>query len=131
MQCCLFICLFVCLFVSNVTAAFRILYSAWSQLFAFFITMQFSFYFQALLHHKTTNVNVEGRNKYTPLHNAAHLEHRNALEICQKLVRTSVMNDEITPPRKLYAVNQHNLVHAITHSGNLFIIRFRVELGGA
>jgi len=41
---------------------------------------------EALLHHKTTNVNVEGRNKYTPLHNAAHLEHRNALEICQKLL---------------------------------------------
>ena len=42
---------------------------------------------QVLLHHKVTNVNIEGRNKYTPLHNAAYLENRNALEICQKLVR--------------------------------------------
>lgn len=41
---------------------------------------------QAILNHKTTNVNIEGRNKYTPLHSAAHLEHRSALEICQKLV---------------------------------------------
>lgn len=44
------------------------------------------FFPQALLNHKTTNVNIEGRNKYTPLHSAAHLEHRSALEICQKLV---------------------------------------------
>ena len=44
------------------------------------------FSLQALLNHKTTNVNIEGRNKYTPLHSAAHLEHRCALEICQKLV---------------------------------------------
>ncbi|XP_078360427.1 transient receptor potential cation channel subfamily A member 1-like isoform X2 [Oculina patagonica] len=41
---------------------------------------------EALLNHKTTNVNIEGRNKYTPLHSAAHLEHRNALEICLKLL---------------------------------------------
>ncbi|XP_032228539.1 transient receptor potential cation channel subfamily A member 1 isoform X2 [Nematostella vectensis] len=41
---------------------------------------------EALLNHKATNVNIEGRNKYTPLHIAAYLEHRNALEICQKLL---------------------------------------------
>lgn len=46
---------------------------------------------KALLNHKTTNVNIEGRGKYTPLHNAAHLEHRNALEICQKLVRKALI----------------------------------------
>ncbi|XP_067037370.1 transient receptor potential cation channel subfamily A member 1-like isoform X2 [Acropora muricata] len=41
---------------------------------------------EALLNHTATNVNIEGRNRYTPLHNAAHLEHRNAVEICQKLL---------------------------------------------
>ena len=50
--------------------------------------------FQALLYHKATDVNIEGRNKYTPLHNAAHLEHRNALEICQKLVRMASTMEE-------------------------------------
>lgn len=57
---------------------------------------------EALLNHKTTNVNIEGRGKYTPLHNAAHLEHRNALEICQKLLDcgakvTAKATDHMTP----------------------------------
>ncbi|XP_031550786.1 transient receptor potential cation channel subfamily A member 1-like, partial [Actinia tenebrosa] len=41
---------------------------------------------EVLLNHKQTDVNVEGRNKYTPLHTAAYLEHRNALDICQRLL---------------------------------------------
>ncbi|CAH3142085.1 unnamed protein product [Porites lobata] len=57
---------------------------------------------EALLHHKVTNVNIEGRNKYTPLHNAAYLENRNALEICQKLLDcgakvTAKGIDQMTP----------------------------------
>lgn len=46
-----------------------------------------TFLLQLLLNHRNTNVNIEGRNKYTPLHLAAHLEHKNAFGICQKLVK--------------------------------------------
>lgn len=57
---------------------------------------------EALLNHKVTNVNIEGRNKYTPLHNAAHLQHRNALEICKKMLDcgakvTATGVDHMTP----------------------------------
>ena len=43
--------------------------------------------FKVLLDHNLTSVNIEGRNKYTALHIAAYMENRNALKVCQKLVR--------------------------------------------
>ena len=67
------------------------------------LTIQFFLFSQALLHHKATNVNIEGRNKYTPLHNAAQLENRNALEICQKLVRTSWITKYLLLEREIHA----------------------------
>ena len=70
------------------TMAYFLVYFFFSFVLSYNSVMCFACIFspQALLNHKTTNVNIEGRNKYTPLHSAAHLEHRSALEICQKLV---------------------------------------------
>ncbi|KAK3728572.1 hypothetical protein QZH41_011655 [Actinostola sp. cb2023] len=57
---------------------------------------------EVLLNHQSTDVNIEGRSRYTPLHTASHLEHRNALEICQKLLDcnadvTKRAVDQMTP----------------------------------